>query len=482
MNLKAVTISNIKWAFIESISLKAVTFVLGIILARLLSPEAFGILAIVNVFYLLTTIFVDGGLKESLIRKKNATYNDYSTLFWLNIGMACFLYIILFISAPFIQSYYGFDNLSLYIRLQSLTLIIESFGLIQIVKAVKELKLKKITQARIPASLISFGIGISLAYIGYGILALIVQQLVNVTLYTIFLIINVKYRPALVFNVSSIKSLYKFGLKLIGVVLLSRFYTQSLNLIYAKFYTPAILGLFTKANSIQNMPIEIINAPFLKGLYPTLVTLQDNNQHLKKIVLQNIRLVTFLMLVVNGIFFFQSHEIIEFLLGEKWLGLDVYIKIASVGSVFLPMNGQCQSIFKVKDSIGLFLKVEVISKIIGLITILSLIFFLELPSILWLIASFTILTSCVYFYLTSKILEFSFFKKIFPIFFLCLFHGSIGFAIDNLISIYFTYPSNIIKIILFSFLYCSCVFLFFYSLNRKEIKDIFKKEIKHHKI
>src|SRR5690554_2219579 len=139
MGLKQQTISNVKWSFIESISLKAIGFILSIILARLLLPEDFGLLAVVNVFYLLVTLFIDGGLKEALIQKKDATEIHYSSVFWMNLMVGVFLYGLLFIAAPFIENFYDYDNLSFYIRLQSLTLIIESFGIIQIAKATKEL-------------------------------------------------------------------------------------------------------------------------------------------------------------------------------------------------------------------------------------------------------------------------------------------------------------------------------------------------------
>jgi O-antigen/teichoic acid export membrane protein len=201
-----------------------------------------------------------------------------------------------------------------------------------------------------------------------------VQQLVNVSIYSLLLVINVKFKPTFVFDFKTVIPLYKFGVKLLGVSLISRFYAQSLNLIYAKSFSPAILGLYTKSNSIQNTPIDILNSPFIKGLYPTLVKLQDNTVQLKNIILQNIKLVTFLILLVNGIFFFQAYEIINVLLGKKWIEMEIYLKIASVGSIFFPINGQCQSIHKVKNKVSLFFKIELISKILGLIAIFSLIY------------------------------------------------------------------------------------------------------------
>ncbi|NRT15106.1 O-antigen/teichoic acid export membrane protein [Flavobacterium sp. 28A] len=475
MSIKNATISNVKWSFIESISLKLVSFVLGIVLARLLEPSAFGILAVVNVFYLLTTLFIDAGLKEALIQKNDVTDLDYSSVFWLNIGKSSLIYLILFVAAPFIQSIYGFENLAFYIRLQSLTLIIEAFGLIQIVKATKDLKLKKITTARIPASLISLLVGISMAYFGYGIVSLIVQQLVNVFIYSLMLIINIKFKPQFVFDLKVVLPLYKFGVRLLGVNLLSRFYVQSLNLIYAKVFSPAILGLYTKTNSLQNTPIEIITSPFLKGLYPTLVSLQNNVVLLKRIVLPNIKVVTFLILVVNGVFYFQAHEIIKLLLGDKWLKMEVFLKIVAVGSLLIPMNGQCQSIFKVKNKVNLFLKIELISKALGLIIIFSCISLYDLATILRILVLITFLTSLINFYFTSLILKFSFLLELRSLIFLFLTHILVGIGIKILLDYVFPDLSALFSFLYFGFFYTITTTGLFYVFNKKELKLILKK-------
>ena len=357
MNLNNATRKNVKWSFIESISLKIVGFVLSIVLARLLLPSDFGVLAIVNVFYLMTSLFIDGGLREAIIQKKDADEKDFSTVFWLNIAISLILYVLLFISSPFIEDFYKFKDLSFFIRLQSLTLIIEAFGLIQIVKATKELNLKKITLARIPATIISFFVGIGLAYYGYGILSLIIQQLVNVGLYTLLLIYNVRFKPSLVVSKTSIKVLYGFGLKLIVISFISRIYVQSLNLIYAFFFNVKELGLYTKSKSLQGVPIEIITNTFAKGLYPTMVKVQQHNRLLRKIFLLNIRRLMFIMLVINCLFYFNAKEIILFLLGENWIEMTEFLKIAAFGSIFTPMVGKVINVFKVKGKANFLLKV-----------------------------------------------------------------------------------------------------------------------------
>lgn len=415
MSLKQKTISNIKWSFIESISLKAISFVLGIILARLLLPADFGLLAVVNVFYLLVTLFIDGGLKEALIQKKNATDVDYSTVFWVNIIISILLYLVLFIAAPFIEKFYEYNHLAFYIRLQSLTLIIESFGIVQVAKATKELSLKKVTKARIPASLISFAVGIYLAYHGYGILSLVIQQLVNNFLYILFLVINVRYKPYFVFSLESIKGLYKFGLKVLMASLISRFYVQSLNLIYAKFYSPQLLGLNNKAGTIQSTPIEIINSTFMKGVYPTYVILQDDIQKLRNLYFFNIRLLIFLMLLINGLFFFTAKELIVLVLGEKWSESAIYLKIIASGSLLYPITVQSQNIFKVRNKLNAFLRLESINKLLSLFLIILLVNFLNFSVLLMVIVGVNFLFAIICLGMIAAELKFSFLREIYRI-------------------------------------------------------------------
>lgn len=472
MSLKQKTVSNIKWSFVESLSLKAIGFILGIILARLLTPADFGILAVVNVFYLLVTLFIDGGLKEALIQKKDATDIHYSTVFWLNILIGVFLYILLFIAAPYIQNFYDYKNLSFYIRLQSLTLIIESFGVVQIAKATKELNLKKITKARIPASLFSFGVGIFLAYNGFGILSLIIQQLVNTTLYIVLLLISIQYKPQFIFDFKAAKVLYRFGLKILGMSLISRFYSQALNLIYAKFYTPQLLGLNNKAGTIQATPIDIINSTFMKGIYPTMVVLQDNTEKLRGIYLTNIKLLTYVMLLLNGVFFFKANEIIKIVLGNNWMGSVVYLKIAAIGSLLGPIMIQSQNIFKVRNKLNIFLKIDLCYKVLTLILIFILVSFISMPRLLSYLVAINLFISFVYLYIASKTLQFSFVGEFFAIILKFLLFGFIGVMISDGLEYFISKEKLLLQLLMFAMLYILLGILLIVIMDRKITKQI----------
>lgn len=475
MSLKRKTISNIKWSFVESMSLKAISFALGIILARLLLPEDFGLLAVVNVFYLLVTLFVDGGLKEALIQKKDAQDVHYSTVFWLNLATGILLYMLLFVAAPVIETYYEYHDLAFYIRLQSLTLIIESFGIVQIARATKELNLKKITKARIPASLISFGVGIFLAFHGYGILSLIVQQLVNTALYVIFLMLNIRYKPQFLFDMEAAKTLYSFGLKILSMALISRFFAQSFSLIYAKFYTPHLLGLNNKATTLQAAPIEIINATFLRGLYPSMVFLQDNTAKLRTLYLTNINMLTYIMLLINGIFFFNAEEIILLLLGKNWIESVVYLKIITAGSLFYPIANQSQNIFKVRNLLNTFLKIEFGNKVLLLLFVLIMVRSFSYPVVLSGVVLINMLISFGYLFWISKNLNFSFPKEMGAILLKVVVFGAAGYCINWFTEISFEKTELLSQLVCYIMLYSIAAIGIIAIFDRKLVSQL--KEI-----
>ncbi|WP_276499328.1 lipopolysaccharide biosynthesis protein [Pontibacter litorisediminis] len=411
MTLKKATISNIKWSFIESISLKLVGFVLTIILARLLTPADFGILAVVNVFYLLTNSFIDGGLKDALIQKKDATDIEYSSVFWINLVIAIIVYIALFLAAPLIESFYKFESLAYYIRVQSICLIIDSLAIIQVVKSTKELNLKKITQSRIPATLISFIVGVSLAYWGFGIMSLIIQQIVGSILYFALLFYRVSYIPSFTLKFESLKPLYGFGLNLFFAGYLNRVYTQSMNLIYAKYYSPAILGLYGKSRNLQQLPSNIVLETLVKGSYPTMVKLQDDDNKIKNFYRNNIQVAILLITALSVFMFFQSKSIIFILLGEKWLEMEMILKVVAIGGITVPLSNLNKNVLKVKGKGFLFLKLEILKKIISIIIIVSLIKFSFITLIMW-ITVFEVFYSILEMYISGMQIKYSLLDQI----------------------------------------------------------------------
>ena len=471
MSIQLQTNSNIKWSFIESISLKIVAFLLSIILARLLEPKIFGVLAIVNVFYLMVNIFVDGGLRQALIQKKDATEIDYSTVFWLNLALSIILYGCLFISAPYIENYYQFENLSYYIRLQSIVLIIDSFSIVQIAKATKQLNLKKITTARIPASLISFLLGIGLAYLDYGVLALIWQQIIYACIYVLLLITNIKYKPQLLFNKEVMIELYKYGLRVLGISFISRFYVQGLNLLFGKFYSPALLGLYTKGNSLQKTPVEILSTSITKGIYPTMVAYQDDDTFLGDLLVKNLKVTLALVAIVNCILFFEAKIVVSLLLGKQWLSMVPYLQILCISGLFFPIASQCQNIFMAKNKLNIFIKIEVVSKVLVLALIFFLINFYSFKIILITIAGVFFITSLGYIILTSSLLNLKIVRTVFDIYRIIMVHFVIGAIIYYVLSLLIVH--SFLTLALFCMLFTVSTMSFYYQLHKPWLVELF---------
>lgn len=462
--------SNVKWSFIESLSIKVVAFALSIILARLLEPKIFGVLAIVNVFYLLVTIFVDGGLREAIIRKKDASKEDFSTVFWLNLGISFVLYLLLFIAAPYIENFYDFNDLAFYIRLQAVVLIIDSLSIVQIAKATKELNLKKITTARIPASLLSFFLGIVLAYLGLGVLALIWQHIAYASIYGVLLIVNIKYKPEFVFSKKAMMELYGFGLKMLAISFISRFYVQGLNLLFGKFYTPAVLGLYTKGQSLVNTPNEILSTSITKGIYPTMVKYQDDLKYLGKLLFKNLQVTLALIALVNTIIFFKAHEIVVVLLGEKWLPMVPYLQILALIGSFFPIGGQCQRILMVLNKLNLYTKIEVTSKALTLVLVLILINQFKLNEIMYIMALVFFITSLLYIIITAKLLEFSWLKMSLKLFGIMIMNFLFGAFLNYILD--FMKISNFLSLLAFSLIFTLIIVLLFYKIHKNWIYEI----------
>lgn len=460
MSLKKTTLTNLKWSFIESVSLKLIGFILTVILARLLQPSDFGVLAVVNVFYLITASFIDGGLKDALIQKKDADETDYSSVFWANLIIAVGFYIVLYVSAPLIQAFYEISNLTFYIRLQSLSLMIDSLALIQIIKSTKELKLKNITQARIPASLVSFCVGVAMAYSGFGIISLIAQQLINSLIYVLLLWVKIKYRPKFLISWSSLKSLYSFGIKIFAAGYLTRIYVQSMSLIYAKFFSPALLGLYNRANSLQQIPATLILTSVSNGVYPTMVKIQDNNLKLKELYKKNIQVSFLLVCGISALFFFQAYNIILILLGTDWLGMVPYTKIVAIGGLFLPMSSLNRNILKVKGQAGTFLKLEIWRKAL---MIIAIIIFIRFSFVITLIAvtGVNFIMTLIDMYIAGRRIDYELKEQLGDIMPFFLIIGLTGFII-NYVMIYANVSAiSELSIFLVSFLSLSGVIIFF---------------------
>lgn len=447
MSLKQATISNVKWSFIESISMQIISFLLSIILARLLLPSDFGVLAVVNVFYLLVNTFIDGGLKEALIQKKEASNDDYSSVYWTNLIVATIIYCILFGVAPFIEDFYKYKDLAFFIRIQSLCLFLDSFNIIQIVRATRELQLKKITKARVPAAIISLILGVVLAHNGFGIMSLIMMQICQSVIYTSILLFRTKLFPRPVIKLSSLKTLYGFGFKLFVSGYLNRIFTQGMSLIFAKYYSPATLGLYSRSRNLQGLPSNIITDTFVKGSYPTMVVLQNNHEALRKIYSNTLQILVIMTSLLAVLLYFQSESIVYFLFGPKWIKMTPLLEIVALGTVFNAISTLSKNVLKAVGAVNLFFRLELLNKITSILVILLTVKY-SFTIMLFSVVMYNVVFRFLELYFAGRFIAYGFLKQLKVIFGCLLISVLCGFISNSIVS-YFTFDFIILKLFLF---------------------------------
>lgn len=358
--------SNLIWRFLERFGAQIVAFVVSIILARLLDPVVYGTVALVTVFTTILQVFVDSGFGMALVQKKNSDEIDFSTVFYFNIVICAFLYLIMFILAPFIARFYDNEQLSLIIRILSLVLIISGFKSIQSVYVTKHLIFKKFFFATLVGTVISAGVGIFMAYKGYGVWALIAQNLLNQGIDTIILWITVGWRPKRVFSFKRLKSLFSFGWKLLASALLDVGYNQLRALIVGKKYSAEDLAYYNRGEQIPNLAISNINNSIDSVLLPSMSIAQEDKQRVKQMLKRSISVSSFILLPVMAGIAVTANSLVAVLLTEKWNAAIPYMQLFCLIYAFYPIHTANLNAMKAMGRSDYFLKLEIIKKIIGI--------------------------------------------------------------------------------------------------------------------
>lgn len=365
MSLKNKVVFGALWSFAERISSQAVSFIVSIILARLLAPEAFGAVALVLVFVNVVNVFALGGFGNSLIQKKDADNIDFSTVFWFNLAFSSILYLLIYVSAPLISSFYRIEYLTPIIRVMGLRIIIASLDSVQRAYVSREMKFKRFFYSTLIGTILSAIIGVALAYFGYGIWALVWQSLLGTFINALVLWFTVKWRPILVFSFSRLKSLFSFGWKLLASSLLSTVYVELTDLLVGKFYGSADLAFFNRGKKFPQLFVMQINSSIDAVLFPAMSKHQNDVLKLKFDVRYSIRFSTFCLFPFLFGLAAIAHDLIVFLLTEKWLDSTIYLQIACISFVTLPIGMANIQAIKALGRSDIYLKLDIIKKIVG---------------------------------------------------------------------------------------------------------------------
>lgn len=374
INSRTVT-TNLFWRFMERCGAQGVTFVVSIILARLLDPEVYGTIALVTVFITILQVFVDSGFGNALIQKKDADDTDFSTVFYFNIAFSGLLYLIIFLVAPLIAKFYENEALIPIIRVLSLNVLISGVKNVQQSYVSKKLIFKKFFIVTISASIISAVVGIAMAYYGFGVWALVAQTLSSSLVSTIILWFTVRWRPKLLFSFSRLKGLFSFGWKLLASSLLDTIYNNLRSLIIGKMYTSNDLAFYNKGKQFPHLIVTNINSSIDSVLLPTMSAMQDSREAVKAMTRRAIKTSTYIMMPMMMGLAVCAEPIVELLLTEKWLPCVPYLRIFCFTYAFYPIHTANLNAIKAMGRSDLFLKLEVIKKAVGLVFLLSSMWF-----------------------------------------------------------------------------------------------------------
>lgn len=364
------TLSGVKWSAIENFSVQGIQFILGLIMARLLMPEDYGVLGMIGIFIAVSQTFINCGFTAALIRKIDRTQADCSTVFYFNILVASICYIILFCTAPYIAIFFEAPILKSVIRVIAVNLIIDSLSAVHRTQLTIRIDFKSQAKISFASCVLSGIIGVYLAYIGYGVWALVYQQIVGAILSAIMSWWLSHWHPSIVFSSSSFRELFAFGSKLLGANLLHTLYSNVTTMIIGKYYSPADLGYYTRGNNFASLPSSNLVGILQKVTFPILSKIQNDEEHLIGVYRKYIRVtslpVFFMMCLLVGI----SKPFILILITDKWSDAIIYLQILCFAMMFDHITTINMNLLQVKGRSDYVLKVEIIKKAISFSMIL----------------------------------------------------------------------------------------------------------------
>ncbi len=457
------------WSGVEKFGFVFLQILLEIVLARLLLPKDYGIMGIVMVFTAISVVFAEGGFTNALINKQDRNEIDFSTVFYSNLFISLFIYFLIFIFAPFIENFFGVEHLSIILKVVMISLVLNASILVHKTKLTIAMNFKLQAKLSLIALIISGCIGIYLAYKNFGVWSLIYQYLSMTALNSLLLWIWVPWFPKRVFSLNSLSSLFSFGSKILIASAVQTFYFNAFSIVIGKFLGTKNLGLYSKSNQFTVMPASTLTNIGQRVLFPFFSSYQGDKQKLFELN----QLYTKICCLLFFPFFFTiaivAEPLVLQLLSNKWKDMVPLFTILCFGYVFYPFIVNNMMIFQIKNKTTLFLKVEIFTKLIGLILLIITIQY-GLIAIIYGILIHYILQLIMTAFFANKILEKSAWKQIqiiipFLIFSFALFF-ILRFLLQNFIE------NTILKILVGSFISIIAYFLFYFAFYQEEIKEI----------
>ena len=403
------TLTNLSWKFAERISSQMVSFVVSIVLARILAPSDYGAIAMVMIFVTLANVFVDGGFSSALIQKKNADKLDFSTVFYFSVFFSIILYAVLYIAAPYISRFYGegYEILTPVLRVIGLQVIVYGANAVQQAYVSRKMMFKKFFWSTLIGTIVSAAVGLIMAYSGYGIWALVGQQLTSAITNTVVLYMVTRKLPGLMFSFQRLKGLFGYGVKILGASLLVSLFLDLRSLIIGKIYSAKDLAFFDRGRQFPNLIVTNINSSVGAVLFPKMSQEQDNKERIKQTCRNSIRFSLFVMMPLMLGLAACAEPFIRLLLTDKWIECVRFLQIFCVIYMFYPMHTANMQAIKALGHSGTFLKLELLKKSLELIGLL-LVMNISVTAIAINMAVLTTLFTFVNAYPNVKLLNYTF--------------------------------------------------------------------------
>ncbi len=437
MNLRQKTISGLTWSFLDNFIIQGVQFVVGIILARLLTPSEFGLIGMITIFIAVSQTFIDSGFSQALVRKQDCTDEDFNTVFYFNLVTGIVLYLIIFLFAPLISEFFKEPQLIEIVRVLSLVLIISSFGIVQTTKLTKIIDIKTQTKISLTSNILSGIIAIYLASTGFGVWSLVWRSLLsNLISVTLLWFMNSWY-PRIVFSKKSFQNMFSFGSKLLASSLLNTLFDNIYYVVIGKYFSPQVLGYYTRAVNFGNLPSSNVTKVIQRVSYPVLSQVQNNQQQLKsafKKLIKSTMLISFVLMIGMSA---VAEPLILTLIGEKWRPTIHLLQLLCFALMLYPLHALNLNILNVKGRSDLFLKLEIIKKILAVPVILTGIFF----SVELMIVSMIIHSIAAFFlnsYYSGTMIQYPIKEQVYdiaPSFIIALICGTVLYLINILIHV-----------------------------------------------
>lgn len=450
------------WSAVQKFGNMGISFITNIVLARMLTPDDFGCIGMLAIFIAVSNTFVDGGFGSALIQKKEPTQKDYSTIFWWNIFISSLLYGVLYLSAPTIAEFYHIPLLSSVLRVQGVILIINSLNIIQTNQLRKQLRFKRLANVTVIAHTIAALAAIILAWRGWGVWALVAQQIIGSSVISLILWYINKWMPDFCFSKESFKQLFGFGSFILCSNLINTFCNNVQGLLIGRFFTPAIMGYYTQAHKLESLASHTFTTIIEQVSYPVLSQFQSDNNALKNVLCKLTSILVYISFPLMLILILLAEPLILFIYGEKWMTSIPYFQILCVAGMSATFHGvHYYAVASKGKSRDLFIG-TIVKRILALIVLVLGMYFWQLEGLIWGFSVGAWIIAMVNAWLVAKHIKYSMwqqFKDLSSIILLSLITFLLVYSIANTI-VCNIYLKGIIALIIYIVVYLGLSLLF----------------------